>query len=131
MIATDAARATLKRNESDDDSMSEDDDAVHASLDIMTTTSSTQEKEEENNTRHDYKTAVLSASNALNQLDKDQEKESLIAKLGELEPIAYIDHEGNEHNLLAAPEVIQNVMASQEKDPLPSFSIVPQKRKKL
>lgn len=131
MIVIDAARATLERNESDDGNMSENDDAVHAALDIMTTISSTQEKEEENNTRHDYKTAVLSAFNALNQPDKDQEKKSLIAKLGELEPIAYIDHEGKEHNLLAAPEVIQNVMASQEKDTLPSFSIVPQKRKKL
>ena len=54
-----------------------------------------------------------------------------MAELGKLKPIACIDHEGKKHNLLAAPEVIQNVMASQEKNPLSSFSIVPQKRKKL
>jgi hypothetical protein len=60
-----------------------------------------------------------------------ERKKILIAKLGELKPIACIDHEGKEHNLLAAPEVIQNVVASQEKNPLSSFSIVPQKRKKL
>ena len=54
-----------------------------------------------------------------------------MAELGEPKPIACIDHEGKKHNLLAAPEVIQNVMASQEKNPLSSFSIVPQKRKKL
>ena len=40
----------------------------------MTTISSTQEKEEENNARHDYKTAVLSAFNALNKPDREQEK---------------------------------------------------------
>lgn len=64
----------LEGNESDNDSISEGDDIVHVALDIMTTTSSIQEKEEENNTRHDYKTAVLSAFNALNQPDKDREK---------------------------------------------------------
>ena len=57
------------------------------------------------------------------------EKKNLIAQLRELEPIAYIDHDGKEHTLLAAPKVIQNVVASQEKDQSPSFFIVPKKRK--
>ncbi|KAG0785049.1 hypothetical protein G6F57_003524 [Rhizopus arrhizus] len=69
-----SARAILEGNKSDDDSISEDDDAAHVTLDIMTTISSTQEKEEENNARHDYKTAVLSAFNALNKPDREQEK---------------------------------------------------------
>lgn len=76
MIIIDATRAVLEGNESDDDSISEGDDTVHVALDIMTIASFIQEKEEDNNTRHDYKTAVLSAFNALNQPDKDRKKEN-------------------------------------------------------
>ncbi|KAG2227822.1 hypothetical protein INT45_002060 [Circinella minor] len=120
----------LERDDSDDTSISADDDTVHVALDTMATSPSIQEKEEKN-TRHDYKTAVLSAFNALNETDKNKNKKKLIAQLGELDPMAYIDDVGKEHNLLAAPEVIQNVIASQEKKISPSFFIVPKKRKKL
>lgn len=102
MIIIDAARAALEGNDSDDDSISGGDDTVHVALGIVTITLSIQEKEEHNNTRHGYKTAILSAFNALNQPDRDREKKkkkTLIAQLEELEPMAYIDREGKEHDL--------------------------------
>ncbi|KAG2227805.1 hypothetical protein INT45_002043 [Circinella minor] len=120
----------LERDDSDDASISADDDTVHVALDTMATSPSMEEKEEEKNTRHDYKTAILSAFNALDKIDEDKEKKSLIAQLGELEPVAYVDNKGKEHNLLAASEVIQDVVASQEEEQAPSFFIVPKKRKK-
>ncbi|KAI7900233.1 uncharacterized protein BX663DRAFT_517987 [Cokeromyces recurvatus] len=132
VIIKDVPRVTIEGNKSDDDSIFEDDDTLQVALDIMTTISFIQEKEEENKTRHDYKTAVLSAFNALNRTDKDREKtkkKTLIAQLGELEPLAYIDHKGEEHNLLTASEVIRNVVVSQKKDLSPSFLIVSKKRK--
>ena len=76
MIIIGATRATLEGNNSDNDSTSEDDDTLQVALDIMTTISSIQEKNEENKTRHDYKTAILLAFNALNQTDNDREKKS-------------------------------------------------------
>ncbi|CAO3667125.1 unnamed protein product [Rhizopus microsporus] len=99
-INDDAARAALEGNDSDDDSISGGDDTVHVALGIVTITLSIQEKEEHNNTRHGYKTAILSAFNALNQSDRDREKKkTLIAQLEELESMAYIDREGKEHDL--------------------------------
>lgn len=74
VIIIDAARAALEGNDSDDDSISGGDDTVHVALGIVTITLSIQEKEEHNNTRHGYKTAILSAFNALNQPDRDREK---------------------------------------------------------
>lgn len=129
MIIIDATRAILEENNSDDESTFENEDTVQVALEITTTTSSTQKKDKENKKSHDYKTAILSAFNAINETDKDREKKTLIAQLGELEPIAYIDHEGKEHDLLAAPEVIKNLVTSQEKDQSSSFFIVPKKRK--
>ncbi|CEI96666.1 hypothetical protein RMCBS344292_10823 [Rhizopus microsporus] len=73
-INDNAARAALEGNDSDDDSISGGDDTVHVALGIVTITLSIQEKEEHNNTRHGYKTAILSAFNALNQPDRDREK---------------------------------------------------------
>lgn len=78
----------------------------------------------------DFKTAVLSAFDALTQPSKDQEKKLLIAELGDLKPIAFIDHEGKEYNLLAASKVIDNLILSQKKEERPMFAAInPRKRK--
>ncbi|KAI7903287.1 uncharacterized protein BX663DRAFT_486017 [Cokeromyces recurvatus] len=48
-------------------------------------------------------------------LVKIKEKKRLIAGLGDLKPVAYIDHEGKEHSLLAASKVIDSLTSSQKK----------------
>ncbi|RCH78372.1 hypothetical protein CU097_000924, partial [Rhizopus azygosporus] len=87
---------------SDDDSLVED-DAVNVILDVKTTRSQPkdQTKGENNIKRYDYKTS---------QPEKEQKKKLLIAELGDLESVVYVDREGEEHHLLAAPKVISNMM---------------------
>ncbi|CEG75152.1 hypothetical protein RMATCC62417_10249 [Rhizopus microsporus] len=117
---------------SDDDSLVED-DAVNVILDVKTTPSQPkdQTKGENNIKRYDYKTSVLSAFNALQQPEKEQEKKLLIAELGELEPVVYVDREGEEHHLLAAPKVISNMMTLEAENQPSSFIFIPKKRKKI
>ncbi|KAL0094917.1 hypothetical protein F4703DRAFT_1902574 [Phycomyces blakesleeanus] len=44
-----------------------------------------------------------------------QEKKLLITELGDLEPVVYVDREGEEHYLLAAPKGINNIMTLERK----------------
>ena len=116
---------------SDDDCLVED-DAVNVILDVTATPSQPkdQTKDENNDKRHDYKTSVLSAFDALQQPEKDQEKKLLIAELGDLEPVVYVDPEGEEHHLLATAKVIGKLMTAEEgNQPSPPI-FVPKKRKK-
>lgn len=110
---------------SDDDSLVED-DAVNVILDVKTMPfqSKDQTKDEDNIKR-------LSAFNALQQPEKEQEKKLLIAKLGDLEPAVYVDREGIEHHLLAAPKVISNMMTFEVENQLSSFISIPKKKKKI
>ncbi|KAI7866008.1 hypothetical protein BDF14DRAFT_1698109, partial [Spinellus fusiger] len=65
----------------------------------------------------------------LSQPSEDQEKKLLIAELGDLKPVAYIDHQGKEHSLLAASKVIDSLISSQKIENQPLFlAITPKKR---
>ncbi|KAL4215166.1 hypothetical protein AB4K20DRAFT_1862428 [Rhizopus microsporus] len=75
-------------------------------------------------------TSVLSAFNALQQPEKEQEKKLLIAELGDLEPVVYVDCEGEEHHLLTAPKVISNMATLEAENQPSSFIFIPKKRKK-
>ncbi|KAG2207969.1 hypothetical protein INT47_010953 [Mucor saturninus] len=92
----------------------------------MSTQPKDQAKNEHNIEIHDHKTSVLSAFDALHEPEKEQEKKLLVAKLGDLEPVIYVDHKGKEHHLLAAPKVIGNMMAL-EADNI----FIPKKRKEI
>lgn len=39
-------------------------------------------------------------------LKKSKKKKMLVAELGDLEPVIYVDSKGEEHHLWAAPKVI-------------------------
>ncbi|OAD79908.1 hypothetical protein PHYBLDRAFT_162960 [Phycomyces blakesleeanus NRRL 1555(-)] len=77
-----------------------------SALSIKTTSSQPKNQtNDENNIKiYDYKTSVLLAFNVLQQPEKEQEKKLLITELGDLEPVVYVDREGEEHYLLAAPK---------------------------
>lgn len=73
------------------------DDAVNVVLNTQTTSSTqpkNQTKNEYNIKRHDYKTSILSAFDALHQSEKEQKQKMLVAELGDLEPVVYVDHKG-------------------------------------
>jgi hypothetical protein len=62
-------------------------------------------------------------------LVKIKRKKLLIAELGVLKPVAYIDHQGKEHSLLAASKVIDSLTSSQKKEKQPlCLAITPKKR---
>lgn len=107
------------------------DDAVNVALNTQTMSSQPkdQTKNEHNIKRHDYKTSVLSAFDALHQPEKEQEKKMLVAELGDLEPVIYVDHKGEEHYLLAAPKVIGNMMTLEAENKPSSPIFIPKKRK--
>ncbi|ORE08953.1 hypothetical protein BCV72DRAFT_303177 [Rhizopus microsporus var. microsporus] len=62
------------------------------------------------NVRHDHHTAVLSAFDAMGESEKEQGKELLVAELGDLDPIAIVDQEGKEYNLLANKKIINTII---------------------
>lgn len=113
----------------DSDTEVDNDDTVAVVLDTELTTplSTAQEIVKETYCTRDYRTAVLSAIDALSQPYEDQEKKLLIAELGGLKPVAYIDHQGKKYSLLAASKVIDS-LTSQKKEKRPSFlAITPKK----
>ncbi|KAI9365093.1 hypothetical protein BD770DRAFT_406359 [Pilaira anomala] len=115
----------------DSDTEVDNDDTVAVILDTEITTplSTAQEVVKEIHSTRDYKTAVLSAFDALSQPSEDQEKKLLIAELGDIKPVAYIDYKGKEHSLLAASKVIDSLTSSQKKEKQPLFlAITPKKR---
>ncbi|PHZ16412.1 uncharacterized protein RHIMIDRAFT_234007 [Rhizopus microsporus ATCC 52813] len=63
-----------------------------------------------NANRHDHHTAVLSAFDAMGESEKEQGKELLVAELGDLDPIAIVDQEGKEYNLLANKKIINTII---------------------
>lgn len=64
----------------------------------------------EDDVRHDHHTAVLSAFDAMDQSEKEQGKKLLVAKLGDLDPIAIVDQKGKERNLLANKKIINTII---------------------
>lgn len=115
---------------SDDDSLFVD-DAVNVSLNVKTTLlrPKDQTENETNTKQYEYKTSVLSAFDALQQSEKEQEEKLLIAELGDLEPVVYVDCKGKEHHLLAAPKVISRMMTLEVENQSSSIIFIPKKRK--
>ncbi|CAO3699589.1 unnamed protein product [Rhizopus stolonifer] len=126
--------ATAQTNNESEESQSctdsdievDDNDTVTVILDIEITTSlsTAQEIAKEIPNIRDYKTAF----DALTQPSKDQEKKLLIAELGNSKPIAYIDHEGKEHNLLTASKVTDSLILSQKEEEPLFVAITPKKK---
>ncbi|KAG1166489.1 hypothetical protein G6F36_012923 [Rhizopus arrhizus] len=81
---------------------------------------------EEDDVRHDHHTAVLSAFDAMGESEKEQEKKLLVAELGDLDPIAIVDQEGKEYNLLANKKIINTII---ELNQIPLVFSLPKKRK--
>ncbi|KAI7895220.1 uncharacterized protein EV154DRAFT_559636 [Mucor mucedo] len=92
----------------DSDTEVDNDDTVAVILDtaMVTPLSAAPEVVKDSYSTRDYTTAVLSAFDALSQTSEDKHKKLLIAELGDLKPVAYIDHQANEQNLLAHSNVI-------------------------
>ncbi|CEP13964.1 hypothetical protein [Parasitella parasitica] len=61
---------------------------------------------------------------------KKSKKKMLVAKLGYLEPVIYVDHKGEEHHLLAAPRVIGKMMVLEAENKPSSLVFIPKKKRK-
>lgn len=116
----------------DSDTEVDNDDTVAVILDtaMVTPLSTAPEVVKDSYSTRDYTTAVLSAFDALSQSSEDKEKKLLIAELGDLKPVAYIDHQANEQNLLAHSNVIDKLTSSHTNENPPLFLAITQKKKK-
>lgn len=108
------------------------DDTAAVILDTETTTplSTAQKVAKEIHSTRDYKTAVLSAFDALSQPSEYQERKLLKAELGDLKPVACIDYQGKEHGLLAASKVIDSSTSPQKNSRYIFLAITPKKKKR-
>lgn len=98
--------------DSDDDNVVQDDCldvALKANRSIPVSAVPTVPNKEDD-VRHDHHTAVLSAFDAMDESEKEQGKELLVAELGDLDPIAIVDQEGKERNLLANKKIINTII---------------------
>ncbi|KAG1561026.1 hypothetical protein G6F49_002167 [Rhizopus delemar] len=114
--------------DSDDDSAVQDDCldvTLKASRSVSVSAAPTVPNEEDD-VRHDHHTAVLSAFDAMGESEKEQEKKLLVAELGDLDPIAIVDQEGKEYNLLANKKIINTII---ELNQIPLVFSLPKKRK--
>ncbi|EIE77547.1 hypothetical protein RO3G_02251 [Rhizopus delemar RA 99-880] len=62
----------------------------------------------------------------MGESEKEQEKKLLVAELGDLDPIAIVDQEGKEYNLLANKKIINTII---ELNQIPLVFSLPKKRK--